>query len=91
MDRHGQDSREEINLKDTKLDTGGTAMNCKSMLKIGITTVWLVVLVGVAISAQDKYTVKVAGRARVFRVQGIRSVAGDLHQSERKCDRDDPR
>ena len=36
-------------------------MNRKSMLMIGITAVWLAVLVGMAISAQDKYTVKVPG------------------------------
>jgi hypothetical protein len=35
-------------------------MNGKSMLTIGIATVWLAVL-GLAISAQDKYTVKVPG------------------------------
>ena len=32
-----------------------------------------------------------AGRARVLRVQGIRSMAGHLHQSERKGGRGDPR
>src|SRR6185503_21079759 len=42
-------------------DTGGAAMNRKSVLTIGITTVWLAVLGGLAISAQDKYTVKVPG------------------------------
>ena len=36
-------------------------MNRKSMLRIGIATVWLAVLGGLAISAQDKYTVKVPG------------------------------
>ena len=36
-------------------------MNRKSMLTIGIATVWLAVLGGFAISAQDKYTVKVPG------------------------------
>ena len=36
-------------------------MNRKTMLMIGITTVWLAVLGGLAISAQDKYTVKVPG------------------------------
>ena len=36
-------------------------MNRKSMLTIGITTVWLAVLGGLVISAQDKYTVKVPG------------------------------
>ena len=36
-------------------------MNRKSMLTIGIATVWLAVLGGLAISAQDKYTVKVPG------------------------------
>ena len=36
-------------------------MNRKSMLMIGITAVWLAALCGLAISAQDKYTVKVPG------------------------------
>jgi hypothetical protein len=36
-------------------------MNRKSMLMIGTTTVWLAVLSGLAISAQDKYSVKVPG------------------------------
>ena len=36
-------------------------MNRKSMLTIGITTVWLAALCGLAISAQDKYIVKVPG------------------------------
>jgi hypothetical protein len=47
--------------KNTKLATGGAAMNRKTMLMIGITTVWLAVLGGLAISAQNKYTVKVPG------------------------------
>jgi Cytochrome P460 len=46
---------------DHRRDTGGTVMNRKSMLTIGITTVWLAALGGLAISAQDKYTVKVPG------------------------------
>ena len=36
-------------------------MNRKGMLTIGIATAWLAVLGGLAISAQDKYTVKVPG------------------------------
>jgi hypothetical protein len=36
-------------------------MSRKSMLTIGITTVWLTALGGFAISAQDKYTVRVPG------------------------------
>ena len=36
-------------------------MNRKSRLTIGIATVWLAVLGGFAVSAQDKYTVKVPG------------------------------
>ena len=36
-------------------------MNRKSMLTIGLATVWLAVLGGLAISAQEKYTVKVPG------------------------------
>jgi hypothetical protein len=37
------------------------AMSRKSMLTIGVATVWLGVLGGLAIAAQDKYTVKVPG------------------------------
>ena len=36
-------------------------MNRKSMLTIGIATIWLAVFGGFAMSAQDKYTVKVPG------------------------------
>jgi len=36
-------------------------MNRKSVLTIGIATVWVAVLGGYAMSAQDKYTVKVPG------------------------------
>ena len=36
-------------------------MNRKRMLTIGVTTVWLGVVGGLAISAQDKYNVKVPG------------------------------
>ena len=36
-------------------------MNRKSILTIGITTAWIAVLGGLAISGQDKYTVKVPG------------------------------
>ena len=36
-------------------------MNRKSVLTMGIAAVWLAVLGGLAISAQDKYTVKVPG------------------------------
>jgi len=36
-------------------------MNRKSMLNIGITTLWLAVVGGLATPAQDKYTVKVPG------------------------------
>ena len=36
-------------------------MNRKSVLTIGMATVWLAVLGGLAIAAQDKYTVKVPG------------------------------
>ena len=43
------------------LDTGGTEMNRKRMLTIGLLTVWLAGLGGLVISAQDKYTVKVPG------------------------------
>ncbi|MFL6279414.1 MAG: cytochrome P460, partial [Vicinamibacterales bacterium] len=36
-------------------------MNRKSTLTIGIATVWLAILGGLVMSAQDKYTVKVPG------------------------------
>jgi len=42
-------------------DAGGTAMNRKSVLTIGIVTVAFALSGGLAISAQDKYTVKVPG------------------------------
>jgi hypothetical protein len=41
-------------------------MNRRSMLTIGIATVWLAVLGGLAISAQDKYTRESAGWPRVL-------------------------
>jgi hypothetical protein len=40
---------------------GGAVMNRKSMLTVGITTAALAVWGGLAISAQDKYTLKVPG------------------------------
>src|SRR5262245_48654454 len=36
-------------------------MNRKRMLMIGITTVWLAIIGGLALSAQEKYNVKVPG------------------------------
>ena len=36
-------------------------MNRKSMLTVGIATVWLAALAGLIVSAQDKYSVKVPG------------------------------
>jgi hypothetical protein len=50
-----------VRREDSTLDTGGAAMNRRSMLTIGIATAWLAALGGLAISAQDKYTVKVPG------------------------------
>jgi hypothetical protein len=35
--------------------------NRKSMLTVGFATIWLAVLGGLAVSAQDKYAVKVPG------------------------------
>lgn len=66
-------------------------MNHKITLTIGIVTVGLAVLGGFAISAQDKYTVRVPGRAGVLRVQGLRRMASHRLQSEREGERDDPR
>jgi hypothetical protein len=65
-------------------------MNRKSMLTIGIAAVWFAGLGGYAISAQDKYAVKVPAGWR-SRVQGIRSMADHLHQPERQGGRGDPR
>ena len=45
-------------------------MNRKSMLMIGIATVWLAVLGGLAISAQDKYSAKVAGGLAMSEFRG---------------------
>src|SRR6185295_7830548 len=44
-----------------ELYTGGASVNRTSKLMIGIATVWLAVMGGLAISAADKYTVKVPG------------------------------
>jgi len=66
-------------------------MNHKITLTIGIVTVGLAVLGGFAISAQDKYTVRVPGGAGVLRVQGLRSMASHRLQSEREGECDDPR
>jgi hypothetical protein len=49
------------NRKDAELDIGDAAMNRKRMLMIGITIVWLAIMGGLALSAQDKYNVKVPG------------------------------
>ncbi len=46
---------------------------------------------GAAISAQDKYTVQVPGESLVLRVQGIRGLAGRLHQQDRSRVRAHPR
>ncbi len=48
-------------------------MSRKSMLTIGIATVWLVVVGGLAISAQDKYTVKVPGGLAFSEFRGYES------------------
>jgi hypothetical protein len=56
-----------------QVDTGGVAMNRKSMLITGVATGWLAVLVGVAGSAQDKqdkYTVKVPGGLAMSEFRG---------------------
>jgi hypothetical protein len=61
----------------TDNDTGGGAMNRKRMLTIGIATVWLAFLGGLAISAQDsgqsKYTVKVPGGLAFSEFKGYES------------------
>jgi hypothetical protein len=41
--------------------TGGAAMSWKSILTAGMIAVWLAAVGGLAVSAQDKYTVKVPG------------------------------
>ncbi len=48
-------------------------MKCKSMLTIAITTVSFAVLGGVAISAQDKYTVQVPGGLAFSEFRGYES------------------
>jgi hypothetical protein len=48
----------------------GRRMNRKSVLTIGIATVWLGVLGGLANSAQDKYTVKVPGGLALAEFRG---------------------
>ena len=48
-------------------------MNCKSMLTIVITTVVLAVLGGLAVAAQDKYTVKVPGGLAFSEFRGYES------------------
>jgi hypothetical protein len=48
-------------------------MNRKSVLTIGIATVWLAVLGGLVISAQDKYTVKVPGGLAFSEFRGYES------------------
>jgi hypothetical protein len=52
---------------------GGAVMNRKSMLVIGVTTVGLVLWGGLAISAQDKYTVKVPGGLAFSEFRGYES------------------
>ena len=51
-------------------------MSCKSMLTIGSATVWLVVIGGLAISAQDKYTVKVPGGLAFSEFRGYEAWQG---------------
>ena len=48
-------------------------MNRNSRLTIGIATAWLVVLGGLAISAQDKYTVRVPGGLAFSEFRGYES------------------
>jgi hypothetical protein len=48
-------------------------MNRKSVLMIGMATVWLAVLGGRAFSAQDKYTVKVSGGLAFAEFKGYES------------------
>src|SRR5262245_38698509 len=51
----------------------GAAMNRRSMLTIAISIAWLAVLGGLAISAQDKYTVKVPGGLAFSEFRGYES------------------
>lgn len=48
-------------------------MNRKNMLMIGMTAVWLAVLGGLAISAQDKYSVRVPGGLAFSEFRGYES------------------
>jgi Cytochrome P460 len=48
-------------------------MNRKSMLRIGITTVWFALIGGLAISAHDKYNVRVPGELAFSEFRGYES------------------
>ena len=48
-------------------------MNRKSMLTIGIATVWFAALSGLVISAQDKYTLKIPGGLAFSEFRGYES------------------
>jgi hypothetical protein len=54
---------------DGTLDTGGTVMNRKSIVTMGIAA-WLAILGGLAISAQDKYAAKVPGGLAMAEFKG---------------------
>src|SRR5262245_4860814 len=51
----------------------GAAMNRKSMVTMAIATVWCAVLTGLALSADDKYTVKVPGGLAFAEFRGYES------------------
>src|SRR5262245_33974588 len=51
-------------------DVGGGVMNRKSVVTIGIAMVWLGILGGLAMSAQDKYTAKVPGGLALAEFRG---------------------
>ena len=58
---------------DATFDAGDAVRNRRSMLTIEITTVWLAVLGGLALSAQDKYAVKVPGGLAFSEFRGYES------------------
>ena len=66
-------------------------MKDKKMLTIAMSAAVLAVAGGLVIYAQDKYTVKVPGGLAFSEFQGIRNMAGHLHQSERESSRSHPR
>ena len=64
-------------------------MNRRNMLTIGMATIGLAVLSGLALSAQDPSAVKVPGGLAFSEFRGYEYLGGHLHQSERQGGRRD--